>query len=1192
MSSIFNAASTSVDALRSREFDDSLGLNHHYLPTTPFDNHNPSPFNHSQTLSNSASPSYTPGESEYSDYQPSELPEPEDPFFGVDFDAGVPRVDSIPQAAILGNIAYPASGLNRPLSDLPASTEDKPTSATSTHYPLSPVHSNVSNTPSPRVVPNDIKGKTTISQHELTTDLHNSRFPNFNPLVSTQSASIQLTPDNSGSSHTSAEDFEPSALAYSEDSPSVMASNWSNVPQHGQSSNFAQSSGQYVGTNSKDFGEQFPIQASEPVVKVQISHDEYGIWRSNETGRGGLDPDDRKELDEPVETLNEQQERLRIANKNREIEDWTSQTGGTSDLGNEQPSQSFLPANNPDLQQGPAIDRRTPAEEEDNITPLDDGVSIHENRLIEGQLYFDFNDTNVSEVGRKLLMDQAPHWDDAPAFPYTTETEFQPRTANEAIMRFNKHSDSMSIASRAATWGTRRRSVPSFADIEGIVDGSFIKKLAITKSKEETRPRQNSLFDGLVGALSRRGSHSRLKRTRSTQNIPEEAEEQPHPRQNSQGSLLVPKRTLSFGRKPPPSIDNALAAMAGPLAAVGGNTHARNNSVSGGAQSPKSPHLGFPRSIMGRSRSKSDFSQDRNPQSGLVGLLRNHGGPPVANLAHGSNSAQPEAKKPVAPQAELPDHDDEEEDDDEQIDDVDMKVDSDQQAESIVPNYEGFKAHVRRLNPEMESKFNWLVSRIAHQQEIRYKNLLDLRVKHLQHVNARDCSAGHHCLALGGTITLRDAKGNPREPAAGGLQLVTDFSDNDSNPGEGALTEETFPQGVPMPPARNLPAEFECQLCFKAKKFQKPSDWTKHVHEDVQPFTCTYEKCKEPKSFKRKADWVRHENERHRHLEWWICQVDDCRHPCYRKDNFLQHLVREHKLPEPKQKTKAAIKKARLTEPAWMMLEKCHHETMNRPQDEPCKFCGKQFPTWKKLTVHLAKHMEHISLPILRLVEARTVDATTIISPVEQILTPVTPGSGIPKSEFSPSPPFTIHSNPPHVQNPYVSRPFDQPAYFGTSGPIPSYGVQAPMPQDVHYNHNSMYQNYAVQPMTQSRGFSSMESNGLGPGDHGGVFGMSSGYTQPKIEPQAFDSMHTGFTNPIPNQNYNVHPVSGFSMPQTFSTAPAVSSFQTPTMMGVNPAYGFEAGQNFQQVSMSRAQGSESSYGHSPQHAPGYYQPQ
>jgi len=97
-------------------------------------------------------------------------------------------------------------------------------------------------------------------------------------------------------------------------------------------------------------------------------------------------------------------------------------------------------------------------------------------------------------------------------------------------------------------------------------------------------------------------------------------------------------------------------------------------------------------------------------------------------------------------------------------------------------------------------------------------------------------------------------------------------------------------------------------------------------------------------------------------------------------------VVREHKLPEPKQKTKAAIRKAGLTEPAWIMLERCHHETQNKPQDEPCKFCGKAFNTWKKLTVHLAKHMEHIGLPILRLVEAENIDANTIIDPIEDTI--------------------------------------------------------------------------------------------------------------------------------------------------------------------------------------------------------------
>jgi hypothetical protein len=224
----------------------------------------------------------------------------------------------------------------------------------------------------------------------------------------------------------------------------------------------------------------------------------------------------------------------------------------------------------------------------------------------------------------------------------------------------------------------------------------------------------------------------------------------------------------------------------------------------------------------------------------------------------------------------------------------------------ITPNYEGFKAHVRRLNPDMESQHNWLVSRIAYQQEFRFKNLLDIKFKHCQAVLSRGgCTSGSHCLATGGSGTSLHLKGDAGEKGNktalhGSLQGVPDFSNCDSNPGKGALADETFPKGVPMPPTRNLPAEFECQLCFKVKKFQKPLDWTKHVYQDVRPYICTYRNCEEPfpKSFKRKADWVKHENQRHRQLEQWICQYEDCRHASYRKHNFLQHLVSEHQFPE------------------------------------------------------------------------------------------------------------------------------------------------------------------------------------------------------------------------------------------------------------------------------------------------------
>jgi hypothetical protein len=663
-------------------------------------------------------------------------------------------------------------------------------------------------------------------------------------------------------------------------------------------------------------------EAGREVTGV-VRDEEYGSWQVDAaTGQAGLDPEARKSLSTTVPTLKEQERQREIESSNLDILDWKSQTEDTT-----QPPQSYFQLNShiwETQSTGRPIDS-----DEDNIAPADDdSLSEHENQLKDGQTYFDLKNGAPSAADFRL-MHQSRHWSDAPTVPYIIKDSAhfqQPMTANEAIMRFNREADTYSIMSRAATWGTRRRrSEPNIADWESVADGSFLKKLSISKSKESGRPRNNSIFDqGLnrLANLARKRSDSRLKRARSAVNIPEETRHAMDPRKNSQDTLAPPSH-LNYNTKSTPNINTTIAAMGGSIASIG-TGHARSGSVSGPTTtSPKSPlHLGGLTSIIKRARSKSELSTQEKAQAGIADMWRGTGGPPVAVPATVLPSTSTTPVKTEAQQPKVMDVDEDEDDEDEFGEDEDMKVGAEEETDPIIPNYEGFKAHVRRLNPDMDPRYNWLVSRIAHQQEIRYKNLLELRVKHQKAVALRTCQAGHHCVALGGHATLLDAKGQPREAEQGlGLQIITDLgNESDSNPGEGALTDETFPQGVPKPATKNLPAEFECQLCFKAKKFQKPSDWTKHVHEDVQPFTCTYDKCKEPKSFKRKADWVRHENERHRHLEWWVCQVDDCRHPCYRKDNFLQHLVREHKLPEPKQKTKAAIKKSRSSEVAWVML--------------------------------------------------------------------------------------------------------------------------------------------------------------------------------------------------------------------------------------------------------------------------------
>ncbi|USP72745.1 hypothetical protein yc1106_00019 [Curvularia clavata] len=323
---------------------------------------------------------------------------------------------------------------------------------------------------------------------------------------------------------------------------------------------------------------------------------------------------------------------------------------------------------------------------------------------------------------------------------------------------------------------------------------------------------------------------------------------------------------------------------------------------------------------------------------------------------------------------------------------MDLKVGSG----PIIPTYEGFRIHIRQLNPRLA---DYMVERLTQGQIRRYKRMIEFKVKHFNAVKNRDCSSGKFCPDLGGESQQLPARARNK-----------DFNvEDDGEPSsEGNVVSSQFPFGVPLPPVKCLPAEFECPLCFKVKKFYKPSDWTKHVHEDIQPFTCTFPNCGEPKSFKRKADWVRHENERHRHLECWSCQIAECNQICYRKDTFVQHLIREHKIAEPQERsTKGANKdmsKNADADDIWSIVARCRRDTAKQPKDEPCRFCGNICISWKKLMVHLAKHMEQISMPILPLVEKVHININTISGPVVETAEHLEVLSGISaKSSFESS---------------------------------------------------------------------------------------------------------------------------------------------------------------------------------------------
>lgn len=752
--------------------------------------------------------------------------------------------------------------------------------------------------------------------------------------------------------------------------------------------------------------------------------------------RPGLDPLARLQIStEEVPNFKDQEESASATLRNADVEEWLAKSEGNSEAGGEEDlpprpiktptfskrqraksaGDTLSRANleNLRLAGAPPADLHIPGpgllldedsvEEDVAMSDIDEEASdlpetppatFEEISQAEGTTAAD--PWTLQGKSNALPLYRAKVWQD-PIYDSTDPgVKMQPTTSNEAMYKFEQRSREFDNLSRAATWGTRRLSE---SDIAGLFHRLTFKDKDSLGEKDKP-DRRGTFLEQAAAKLRSKRSGSVLKRKESESSRPvSRPTVLEHSKKDSSSSLGLPtpiKRMSSLGKKPKsPRIDtgSAVAGIAS-IAALGAG--AGGSASATATSSPGTPWTAVKNTIK-RTRSRSDIHPP-SPTSNLGGLWNKQGGPPMPALAAPSKE---DLNLQPADNAE-----DLEDDDDEALEERGVTVDLSIRADPIIPTLDGFRSQVRQLNPRLPS---YMMERVAQEQLRRYKKLMEFKIKHTQAISNNKCQSANHCTSLGGEPTYLPSKATNKEPKLShtGFSVAgLGPSDDDANAlADGIVTPAQFPAGVPMPPVQRLPAEFECSLCFKVKKFHKPSDWSKHVHEDVQPFTCTFADCAEPKSFKRKADWVRHENERHRQLEWWMCNMPDCSHKCFRKDNFVQHLVREHKLPEPKVKTmkpnKPAVRgpsaqKARKQmeeqseefpeeiDQVWRLVEECRHETPKNPQDEACKFCDNVCNSWKKLTMHLAKHMEQISMPVLNIVNHMHVTPETIISPIER----------------------------------------------------------------------------------------------------------------------------------------------------------------------------------------------------------------
>lgn len=687
---------------------------------------------------------------------------------------------------------------------------------------------------------------------------------------------------------------------------------------------------------------------------------------------------------------NEQERARRLSEKRLEVYDWLS----ASDVGSDAPGP----------RRSRTSKRRPHRNNSDQTDPFDEtsatgisGVNPTSQTVENENIEVESDDAKSASDGGAPPMEQLeepandddaasscpsrPWADPEPvANPPCQNTPCQPATSNLAITRFQARAKEIDNASLAPTIGSDKSRRRSESDLASVYNQARHPLTGMSLAQHATSQRKPSL----LGNLS-----ARLKRKNSTRAV--------SPPQDEPSASSAQQMDRSDPAEASATQENLIKMPSLTL----------NTNVGEPGQEPKSPlarGMNQVRQIARRARSRSDIRRPSQPNPGLADLWRGNGGPPVATL--GTSAVNQHVN-------------------DGQVQSAAQGFDSDDEAEPAMignncelvirndipldpSSRDGFLYHAKMLN---QNAPNQLLARIVDEQMRRYQYLRKLSGDHTRSIHHKGtCTNGDLCRTINpnshkllepktssqnndstAAIFYISYAGAPQDPA---------FSRDTSN------VQATFPKGIPLPPVPRLPARFECPLCFKVKDFQKPSDWTKHVHEDLQPFTCTFIECEESKSFKRKADWVRHENEGHRHLESWQCKGaftgEECSHVCYRKDNFVQHLVREHKVPEPKVRTgriasKSPVNRATETlnmtaEQVWQLVDSCRFDSTKNAREEPCRFCNEVFPNFKKLTVHLSQHLLQISLPVLQALGhgISGVEAPTPVQHLHPIPQPVT----------------------------------------------------------------------------------------------------------------------------------------------------------------------------------------------------------
>ena len=119
----------------------------------------------------------------------------------------------------------------------------------------------------------------------------------------------------------------------------------------------------------------------------------------------------------------------------------------------------------------------------------------------------------------------------------------------------------------------------------------------------------------------------------------------------------------------------------------------------------------------------------------------------------------------------------------------------------------------------------------------------------------------------------------------------------------------------------------------------------KHIFLDLQPYSCTYEKCAKPdRLYESQRDWFAHELADHR--KQWVCHL--CKHICDEEAQFISHLTIKHGL---------TVSTAQMS----VVLRACESQPSSSLGGH-CPLCNTFIERQEQLQRHVGRHQEDLAI--------------------------------------------------------------------------------------------------------------------------------------------------------------------------------------------------------------------------------------